>query len=61
MNNKSKTKTKTNLEKQIFQRLHNSVFENTMESIRKNRDMRLITTDKRRIYLLSQTSYHITI
>lgn len=60
MKNKSKPETKTNFEKYIFQILHNSVFENTMESIRINTDVKFTTTDKRRIYLLSETSYHIT-
>ena len=38
--------------------MYNSVFGNTMENVRKHRDIKLVTTDKRKNYLESQPNYH---
>ena len=38
----------------------NSVFVQTMEIIRKYRDSKLVTTDKRRNQLVSEPNYHTT-
>ena len=40
--------------------MSNVAFEKTMENIRKYRDIRLATTDRRRNYLVSQPNYHTT-
>ena len=41
--------------------LNKSTFAKTMESVKKNpRDSKLVTTEKRRNYLLSEPSYHST-
>ena len=41
--------------------MNNCVFEKkTMENIRKHRDIKLITTDKRRNQLVSEPNYHTT-
>ena len=37
---------------------NNSVFGKTMENIRKHRDIKLVTTDKKRSKLVSETNYH---
>ena len=37
-----------------------SAFGNTMENIRKQRDIKLVTTEKRRNYLVSKANYHST-
>ena len=39
---------------------YNSVFGKTMENVRKHRDIKLITTDKRRYQLVSEPNYHAT-
>ena len=38
--------------------MNNSVFGKTMETIRKHRDIKLVTTDKKRSKLVSETNYH---
>ena len=41
--------------------MNNSVFGKTMENVRKHRyNIRLVEKDKRRSYLVSEPSYHIT-
>ena len=38
--------------------MNNSVFGKTMENIRKHRDIKLVTTDKKRSKLVSEPNYH---
>ena len=40
--------------------MNNSVFRKTMENVRKHRDIKLVTTDKRRNQLVSEPNYHAT-
>ena len=44
--------------KKIFKLMNNSVFGKTMENIRKHRDIKLVTTDKKRSKLVSEPNYH---
>ena len=46
------------LKKDLFKLMNNSVFEKTMENIRKHRDIKLVTTDKKRNKLVSEPNYH---
>ena len=48
------------LRKDFFKLMNNSVFGKTMENVRKHRDFKLVTTDKRRNQLVSEPNYHIT-
>ena len=42
----------------MFTLMNNSVSGKTMENVRKHRDFRLVTTNKRRNYLVSEPNYH---
>ena len=53
-------KAKNDFEKDFFQLMNNVVFGKTMENVRKHRDVKLVTTERRRNYLVSETSSHTT-
>ena len=40
--------------------MNNLVFCKTIENVRKHRDIKLLTTEKRRNYLVSEPNYHTT-
>ena len=40
--------------------MNNAVFRKTMETVRKHRDIKLVTTDKRRNQLVPEPNYHTT-
>ena len=58
MNTELRKATKNDFEKGLFKVMNNSVFEKTMENIRKHRDIKLVTTDKKRSKLVSEPNYH---
>ena len=59
MNTKLPTEAKNGFEKYFFTLL-NDVFGKTMENVRNHRDIKLVTTDKRRNQLGSEPNYHVT-
>ena len=40
--------------------MNNAVFEKAMENVRKHRDIKLVKTERRRNYLVSEPNYHTT-
>ena len=40
--------------------MNNVVFGKTMENMRKHRDIKLVTTERRKNYLVSEPNYHTT-
>ena len=58
MNMELRKLAKDDFEKDLFKLMNNAVFGKTMKNIRKNRDIKLVTTDKKRSKLVSEPNYH---
>ena len=61
MNTELRKLAKDDFEKDLFKLMNNTVFGKTMENIRKHRDIKLVTTDKKRNKLVSEPNYHTII
>ena len=60
MNTELRKAAKNDFERDLFKLMNNSVFGKTMENIRKHKDIKLVTTDKKRSKLVSELNYHTT-
>ena len=58
MNTELRKLVKNDFEKDLFKLMNNSVFGKTMENIRKHRDIKLVTTGRKRSKLVSKPNYH---
>ena len=58
MNTELRKVVDNDFDKDFYKLMNNAVFGKTMESIRKHRDIKLVTTDKKRSKLVSEPNYH---
>ena len=60
MNTDLRKKAKYDFEKTFFELMNNAFFWKTVENVRKHRVIKLVATEKRRNYLVSEANYHTT-
>ena len=58
MNTELRKLARNDFERYLFKLMNNSVFGKTMENIRKHRNIKLVTMDKKRSKLVSEPNYH---
>ena len=58
MNTELRKQAKNDFERDFYKLMHNSASGKIMENVRKHRDIKLVTTDKRRNQLVSEPNYH---
>ena len=59
MNTEIRKKVQNEFEKNFFQLMNNSVFGKTTKNVRNHRDIKLVTSDKRKKRLVSEPNYHL--
>ena len=60
MNTKLRQKAKNNFENDFFKLMNHAVFGKTIKNMRKHSNIKLVTTKRRRNYLVSEPNYHTT-
>ena len=58
MHTKLRTEAKRIFEKNFFKLMNNTIFGKIMENVRQHKNIKLVTTNKRINYLVSETNYH---
>ena len=57
---KLKQKANNNFEKEVFKLMNNAVFEKAVENVRKHRNIKLVSTERRSDYLVWERNYYTT-
>ena len=57
MNTKLRTEAKNDFQKDFFKLMNNAAFGKTMENVRKHTAIQLVTTDRKRNYLVSEPNH----
>ena len=60
MNTKLRKKAKNNIEKEFFKLMNNAIFAKSMKNVKKHRKIKLVTTERRRDYIVSEPNSHTT-
>ena len=60
MNTNLRNKAKNDFEKDLFKFMNNLVFGKILENVTKDRDIKLVKTERRKKYLVSKPNYHTT-
>ena len=60
MNTELGKEAKNDFKKDFFKLMNNSIFGKTMENVRNYKDIKLVTTNKKRNILVSEPDYHTT-
>ena len=60
MNTKLRAEAKNDFEKVFFKLMNKAVFGKTIENVRLHRDIKLVTKNKRKNYLVPEPNYHTT-
>ena len=59
-NTKLRKEAKNDFQGDLYKILNNSIFGKNMENVRKHRNIKLVTIDKRKNQLVSEPNYHTT-
>ena len=60
MNTELRNEAKNDFEKDFCKLMNNSVFGKTMEDVRNHRDIKIVTNNRQRKKLISESNYHTT-
>ena len=60
MNTDLRKKAKKDFGKVFLKLMNNAVFGKTMENMRKYKDIKIVITERRRNYLVTETNFHTT-
>ena len=60
MTTKLKQKANNNFEKEVFKLMNNAIFEKAVENVRKHRNIKLVSTERRSDYLVWERNYYTT-